>query len=132
MKGFIKIKIKDFLSENSKLVSVIPNKYVYHTSNPIFRDKISKDGLIPKGKSESWLTTTKINGEVIFASNIDNKKEWFNSGYDDDIYQIDTFKIKNDWFQDPNFEDNKYIITFQPIPLSAIKLIYKGSGNSVD
>jgi hypothetical protein len=38
---------------NSHLVEVIPNKYVYHSSVPIFRDKISKEGLIPKGKSEA-------------------------------------------------------------------------------
>lgn len=121
---------------NSHLVETIPNRYVYHTSNPIFRDKISKEGLIPKGKSESWLSDTKINGKVIFAINSDNKDDWWDSGYDDDIYRIDTSKINNKWFFDPNFqygvyktEDNEIdaIITFDPIPLNAIKLIYKGS-----
>jgi hypothetical protein len=60
-----------------KLVSflkVIPNKYVYHTSNPVFRDKISKEGLIPKGKSETWLSDTNIDGKVIFVVN-SNKEE---------------------------------------------------------
>jgi hypothetical protein len=44
MKQFIKTNIQEFLNENKNddLVEVIPNKYVYHTSNPIFRDKISK------------------------------------------------------------------------------------------
>lgn len=113
----------------SKLIKVSPNKYMYHTSNPIFRDKISKEGLIPKGKSESWLSDTKIIGDVIFAVNSDNKEEWWDSTFDDDIYQIDTSKLNNTWYNDPNFdvEDNR-VITFANIPLGAIKLIYRGTG----
>lgn len=130
MKKFIKTKIKEFLNENQNthLVEVKPNKYVYHTSNPIFRDNISKEGLIPKGKSESWLSDTKIDGKVIFAVNSDDKDDWWNSTYDDDIYRIDTTKLKNRWYVDPNFnlEDNR-IITFENIPVNSIKLIYKGS-----
>lgn len=130
MRKFIKTKIRDFLNENrnSHLVEVIPNRYVYHTSNPIFRDKISKEGLITKGKSESWLSDTKIHGKVIFAVNSDDKDDWWDSTYDDDIYRIDTTKLKNRWYVDPNFdlEDNR-IITFENIPLNSIKLIYKGS-----
>ena len=56
-------------NESNHLIEVTPNKCVYHTSNPLFRDKISKEGLIPKGKSESWLSDTKIDGKVIFAVN---------------------------------------------------------------
>jgi hypothetical protein len=130
LKKFIKTKIKEFLNENQNthLVEVKPNKYVYHTSNPIFRDNISKEGLIPKGKSESWLSDTKIDGKVIFAVNSDDKDDWWNSTYDDDIYRIDTTKLKNRWYVDPNFnlEDNR-IITFENIPVNSIKLIYKGS-----
>ena len=111
------------------------NRYVYHTSNPIFRDKIASEGLIPKAKSEAWLSNTKIDGKVIFAvntiftsvqSNSDDYK--WDSTYDDDIYQIDTSKINNQWYNDPNFNDGKHIITFDSIPLQAIKLIYKGTG----
>lgn len=95
LRKFIKTTIREFLNENlsSHLVEVIPNRYVYHTSNPIFRDKISKEGLIPKGKSESWLSDTKIDGKVIFAVNSDDKEDWWDSGYDDDIYRIDTSKL---------------------------------------
>jgi hypothetical protein len=131
LKQFIKTTIQEFLNENytSHLIEVIPNRYVYHTSNPIFRDKISKEGLIPKGKGEGWLSDTNIDGEVIFAVNSDNKDDWWDSTYDDDIYRIDTNKIKNKWYNDPNFdlEDNR-IITFENIPLNSIKLIYKGKG----
>jgi len=113
---------------NSHLIEVIPNKYIYHTSNPIFRDKIREMGLIPKNKSETWLSDTKINGKVIFAVNSDNKVEWWDSTYDDDIYQIDTDLLNNKWYNDPNFGlDNKRIITFNSIPINAIKLIYRGS-----
>jgi hypothetical protein len=130
LKQFIKTTIREFLNENnnSHLVGVIPNKYVYHTSNPIFRDKISKEGLIPKGKSESWLSNTKIDGKVIFVVNSNKKKYFFDSTYDDDIYQIDTTKLNNKWYNDPNFDsDGLHLITFENIPLNSIKLIYKGS-----
>lgn len=128
--------IKTYRQFNENLIEVKPNRYVYHTSNPIFRDNISKEGLIPKGKSESWLSDTKIDGEVIFAINSDDKKDWWNSTYDDDIYQIDTANLKNKWYKDPNFIGGIYkseysaIITFDSIPVSSINLIYKGTGES--
>jgi hypothetical protein len=119
------------LYEDYNNLEVEPNKYVYHTSNPIFRDKISKEGLITKEKSETWLSDTKIDGEVIFAVNSDDKKDWFDSTYDDDIYRIDTTNLKNKWYVDPNFDlEDKRIITFDKIPLESIKLIYKGTGES--
>lgn len=133
VKKHIKTKIKDFLNEslNDKLIEVNPNKFVYHTSNPHFRDKISKDGLIPKDKSETWLSDTKIDGKVIFAVNSDAKEDWWVSGYDDDLYRIDTTNLKNKWYSDPNFDlDDKRIITFEPIPVSSIELIYKGTGDN--
>ena len=121
--------IREFLNENKNnhLVEVIPNKYVYHTSNPIFRDKISKEGLIPKGESESWLSGTKIDGKVIFVVNSNKENYRFDSTYDDDIYRIDTTKLNNKWYNDPNFDDGLHLITFDKIPLNSIKLIYKGS-----
>lgn len=111
------------------LIEVKPIKYLYHTSNPIFRDKILKEGLITKGKSATWLSDTNIKGKVIFAVNSGNKNDFWDSTYDDDIYKIDTSKIKNKWFNDPNFElkDNR-IITFDNIPINSIELIYKGTG----
>lgn len=67
---------KQFVNENvknEKLTTVTPNKYVYHKSNIKFREEISKIGLITKGKSETWLSDTEIDGKVIFATNSDNK-----------------------------------------------------------
>lgn len=58
---YIKTNIQEFITESKyKYIQVIPNKYVYHTSNIIFRDKITKEGLIAKGKSDAWLSDTKI------------------------------------------------------------------------
>lgn len=140
MRKFIKTTLIEFLNENhNDLIEVVPNKYVYHTSNPFFRDKISKMGLIPKGKSEAWLDDTKIDGKVIFAVNSDNRKDWWSSGYNDDLYRIDTTNLKNKWYYDPNFVEGIYkvdkpdrIITFEPIPINAIELIYKGTGENLD
>lgn len=119
--------IKDDLT---KFIPVKPNRFLYHTSNPIFRDEINKTGLIPKGRSEAWLTTTPIKGEVIFATNSDNEDDWFDSTYDDDIYKIDTSKINNKWYRDPNFRGDTYVLTFNPISRNAIELIYRGTGDS--
>ena len=125
---------ENFLNEsNNHLIEVKPNNYVYHTSNPMFRDKIEKVGLIPQGKSDAWLSNTKIDGEVIFAVNSDDKKDWWDSTYDDDMYQIDTTLIKNKWYSDPNFDvEDKRMITFDPIQRNSIKLMYKGTGESKD
>jgi hypothetical protein len=123
---------EDFLSEgsNSNLTEIKPNKYLYHTSNPMSRDNISKEGLIVQGRSSSWLSDTKIEGKVIFAVNSDNKKDWWDSTYDDDIYRIDTTSLKNKWYVDPNFDSEAHrVITFENIPKKAIKIIYKGTGD---
>lgn len=141
LRKIIKSIILEVFNEksNKHLIEVKPKKYIYHTSAPIFRDRISKEGLIPQGKSESWLSDTKIDGEVIFAINSGSLKDVWESGYDDDLYKIDTNNIKNKWYKDPNFVTGIYasdksdaIITFEPIPLNSIELIYKGSGENLD
>ncbi len=71
---------ESFLNRDiSHLEEVKPNRYVYHSSNPMFRDKIEREGLIPQGRSEAWLSDTKIEGEVIFAVNSENKEDWWDS-----------------------------------------------------
>lgn len=115
------------------LVEVVANKLIYHKSNPLFRKEIEKLGLIPKGKSETWLSDTNISGKVIFATNSDKPEEWFDSTYDDDTYEISTKGLSNKWYNDPNFEvDSNHIITFEPIPIENIKLIYTGTGHSIN
>lgn len=127
------IRFKGGGNVNDDLIEVeFIEPIIYHTSAPIFRNDIKKNGLIPKGKSESWLSDTEIKGEVIFAINSSDKSDSWESGYDDDIYEIDTKQLDNKWYLDPNFgsTENNRIITFEPIPKSAIKLVYEGSGES--
>lgn len=120
----------------SKHTPVETNRYVYHTSNPIFRDKIASEGLIPKAKSEAWLSDTKIDGKVIFAVNTRSTSvqstsddyKW-DSTYDDDIYQIDTSKINNQWYNDPNLfkyeGDRKLGFTWNEIKDYYIPFLYR-------
>jgi hypothetical protein len=125
------LEIYNLLIENLKPIKV--NRFVYHKSNPHFREKINIEGLKTKPKSATWLSDTDIKGKVIFATNSDNKNDWFDSTYDDDVYKIDTTKIKNKWYLDPNFlweKNPKHIITYENIPKNAIELIFKGSGKS--
>lgn len=133
------MKVTIELHKTNRFIELIPNTLIYHTSNPFFRDKISKKGLLPKGKSANWLSDTKIDGKVIFAVNSDNPEDWWDSGFDDDLYRIDTTTIKNKWYYDPNFLNGVYknnkldrIITFDPIPLNAIEMLYKGTGDNLD
>ena len=111
---------------------VTPREKVYHQSNPMFRNKIQKQGLrvragecykIYAGYGEKCIP-------AIFATNSSNKKTWFDSSYDDDVWEIDTTKIPNvKWYKDRHYESrSKHIVTFQDIPEEAIKLIYEGSG----
>jgi len=126
------------LKKFNQTIPVKVNKYVYHTSSPKFRDSIKSQGLITKGPGENWLSTTKINlmklfqkQKCIFASNSDNKEDQFKWDYDDDIWRIDTELIpNNEWFRDPNSIDDKWVITFQDIPVEAIELIHEGTGES--
>lgn len=114
--------------------NIIPNKFIYHKSNPFYRDSINQQGLVCKPKSETWLTDTDIYGRVIFLTNSNKVEDWFDSTYDDDIYEINTTKLKNKFLIDPNFvwQDNpKHIITYENIPLDSIRLIYKGSGEDL-
>ena len=103
-------------------------RFAYHTSNPMFRDSIDRDGLIPQGKSENWLEGTKIEGKALFATLSENPSDWVNWDYDDDVWKIDLSKIDNVWHIDPNYNSIKYRWTAQPIPREAIELFHEGTG----
>jgi hypothetical protein len=121
--------INESTNKYTKIVTI--TKKMYHTSVPTFRDKILKEGIKVMPKSAGWLSDTNIDKPVIFAIMSDNIKDAWDSTYDDDIYEIDTSKINNEWFRDPNFinyKDSKHCITFTNIPVNAIKLVYKGTG----
>jgi hypothetical protein len=112
---------------------VTPNEIVVHKSNPMFRDKIMSQGL--KARAGECYKIYVGYGEkcipAIFATNSTNKRAWFDSTYDDDIWFIDTTKIPDvKWFKDKHFESrSKHIVTFQDIPKEAITLKYEGTGS---
>ena len=104
---------------------------LYHTSNPHYRGDISKQGLIPKQETWGKAFSSDMNKELGDTKAIFLKEgEPYDNGYDDDIYEIDTSKLNNDFTEDSYVIDSVY--TTEPIPLEAIKLIYKGTGNSKD
>ena len=124
----------EFLNEDYSPAGkeVIPNEVVVHKSNPMFRDSIMSDGL--KAKAGECYKIYAGYGEkcipAIFATNSKNKRAWFDSTYDDDIWFIDTTKISDvKWFKDRHFESrSKHIVTFQNIPKDAITLKHEGTG----
>lgn len=128
-------RIKSFkLFESADgLIEAFPGRYVFHTSNPIFRDSISREGLVPKGKSEAWLSNTKIDGKAIFAVDSERQEAAWESGYDDDIYRVDTAGLSNRWYYDPNFgEGSDRIVTFDPIPKDRLELVHTGTGKAYE
>ena len=130
----IAIILEENKNKHLKAINITTSK-LFHTSNPQSRNKILKEGLKTSGKTENWLSNTNINGKVIFAIMSNNNNDAYYSTYDDDIYEIDVNKIKNhQWFLDPNFQSNstKHIITFEDIPVTAIKLIHKGTGDALE
>jgi len=130
------IYLRESKSENKEYSpagkEITPKEKVYHQSNPIFRNKIEEQGL--KVRAGECYKIYVGYGEkcipAIFATNSSNKRAWFDSTYDDDVWEIDTTKIPNvKWFKDRHFDSrSKHIVTFENIPRDAIKLIYEGSG----
>jgi hypothetical protein len=114
---------------------ITPNKVVIHKSNPKFRDRISNEGLkaiagecykIYAGYGEKCIP-------AIFATNSINKRAWFDSTYDDDIWAINTEMIPDvKWYKDRHFDSTKkHIVTFDNIPPEAIELIHEGTGGDM-
>ena len=115
---------------------ITPGKYVVHTSNPSNRDSIIDYG-IRAVLGECYLIYADSNyGEdeecvpAVFATDSIKKKDMFDSTYDDDIWIIDTEIAGVQWYKDAHFDggDTKHIVTFEDIPVDAIKLVSKGTG----
>ena len=113
---------------------IIPNKIVIHKSSPVWRENILKTGL--QVSTGDCYKTYVGYGEkcipAIFATNSINKRVWFDSTYDDDVWAINTELIpKVKWYKDSHFESSKkHIVTFNNIPTKAIELIHEGTGKS--
>ena len=127
---------KKLQEQRVKGEEITPDKYVVHSSNPSNRENISTTGL-QTSLGECYLIYADSNyGEddecvpAIFATNSVKKKELFDSTYDDDVWVIDTERANVQWYKDAHFDggDTKHIVTFEDIPVDAIRLIYKGTG----
>ena len=114
---------------------ITPNRIVIHKSSPVWRESILRIGL--EVSAGDCYTTYVGYGEkcipAIFATNSTNKRAWFDSTYNDDVWAINTNLIPNiKWYKDRHFESSKkHIVTFDNIPPEAIELIHEGNGRSL-
>lgn len=111
---------------------ITPNNIVIHKSNPVWRENILKTGL-QVSAGECYKTYAGYGEKcvpAIFATNSTNKRSWFDSTYDDDVWEINTEIIPDvKWYKDRHFESNKkHIVTFENIPADAITLKHEGTG----
>ena len=139
LKGYYynEIKSRGGINENYSPAGkeITPNKIVIHKSSPVWRESILKIGL--QASAGDCYKTYVGYGEkckpAIFATNSTNKRAWFDSTYDDDVWAINTNLIPNiRWYKDSHFESSKkHIVTFDNIPPEAIELIHEGNGRSL-
>ena len=114
---------------------ITPNKIVIHKSSPVWRESILNIGL--EASVGDCYKTYVGYGEkcipAIFATNSINKRAWFDSTYDDDVWAINTELIPNvKWYKDRHFESSKkHIVTFDNIPSEAIELMREGTGRDM-
>ena len=108
-------------------------KKLYHVSNPIYRKQIKKEGLTPQiGDSyrlhwESEYPTQEIKPCVFLSTN--NK---YDSTYDDDRYEVlSEFVDVDKLYIDPSY-NGECLMYFDTIPTKALKIIHKGTGDSID
>ena len=111
---------------------ITPNNIVIHKSNPVWRENILKTGL-QVSAGECYKTYVGYGTKckpAIFATNSTNKRAWFDSTYDDDIWEINTRMIPDvKWYKDKHFGSvSKHMVTFQNIPPDCLNLINKGTG----
>lgn len=104
-----------------------PKSRLYHKSNPKFRELIGEQGLtLQKGESYSIHSPEAPPAIFVYFGDID----YYDSTYDDDIWEIDHKKIDQEFFIDLEIcgDIQQALVTYKPIPREAIKLIYEGTG----
>lgn len=106
-------------------------KFLYHKSPYSIREKILQQGLIPKvGASYQahWENELSLTPYIFLYDHNTIKNGEYDSTWDDDIWQIDTSKLDlSHLFNDPDELMIGCLVYDQPIPPSAIKLVYQGS-----
>ena len=113
----------------------VPNKFVAHKSNPVWRKNIKLVGLQTSvGECYQGYVGDDVKCRpAIFATDSLKKKRMFDSTYDDDIWVIDTECAGVTWYKDIHIEGGDfplYIVTFDNIPPNCLKLIHEGTGKS--
>lgn len=113
----------------------ITEKFLFHRTTPDIREKISKQGLIPKvGDAYKWHWEESYRpGQLpkcVFLT-----QGWiYDTTYDDDIWAVDVSKLNSKYiFKDPDKEmgsNDECVVYTKKIPASALKLVYEGSGKS--
>ena len=86
------------------------------------------------GTSLAFEELDALKEPLYFEPYTPNKEDMFDDGYDDDIWLIDTECAGVTWYRDAHFEGGDYeqhIVTFENISPECIKLIYKGTGESI-
>jgi hypothetical protein len=112
-----------------------PGEYIVHKSNPAWRENIELTGL---QTSVGDCYQQHVGGDVdckesIFATDSLDKKQMFDSTYDDDIWIINTECAGVTWYKDKHFDDGDYkhhIVTFENISPDCLRLLHKGTGKS--
>lgn len=119
--------MKPFNPEWSDAPEVMVLPKVYHVAPPLLRDTIRQSGLTPQ---QGNCHDSYEYPAAIFICNVPDIKhpEMFDSTWDDDVWEIDTSKIDNIFFQDINFTTEHYCFTLKEIPVTALTLIKEGTG----
>lgn len=110
VKQIMFIICEDYIPAGKEITSDELNKLLVHKSNPKNRENIENNAL--RVRTGECYKTYAGYGEkctpAIFATNSTNKRAWFDSTYDDDIWIIDSTKIPNvKWFKDKHYETTK-------------------------
>lgn len=118
--------------EKLNFVVDVKDKKLYHTSNPFYRKKILEYGkLIPKQETWGRKNNSDFNNHLPDAIFCCLNKP-YDSGYDDDIYEINTKTCPNIFYNDSEINDNLSVYTLESIDFKYLKLIKEGNGNSND
>ena len=101
---------------------------LYHKSNPVNRDSILNNGLLPRiGESYESHYCEKVMGKVVFVTTENN----YDSTYDDDVFLV---SITEKEYIDMDFKVDREVInglyTYSEIQSRCLTLIYKGTGES--
>ena len=110
-----------------------PRTYLYHRSNPLFRDRIKSEGLKPQvGETYEMYWDEHFHGQekkpLIFLF---DASSLYDSTYDDDLVRVDMSALDQSRLKhDPAF-DGEWCYTYDlPIPVDAIEFIYEGTGDA--